>query len=463
MGTGKRLEPMGRTRERASLRVTSSLRVTLVVVAGAALAGCSDSLPSLPKLTDLNPFAEKQTPLPGKRVPIMAEGNKIGGDLAAADKPIALPPPITNDSWSQPGGTATNAPGHLNLNPTVKVAWTASAGTGSSKYGKLSASPIVYDGKVYTLDAAGTVTAFSGGGSIAWRYSVKPETEKNAEKGFGGGLAADGGRLYVGTGYGTVVALDAKSGKKFWEHSVGVPIRSSPSAAGDRVFVVTTDGVLYCLSGADGSEVWTFKGVPERASLVNNASPAIDGDTVVAPFSSGDVVALKVSTGQVLWTESLARTRSASSLASMSDAARPVVDGGTVFAVGHAGRMIATSARTGERQWAITVPSLQQPWVVAETIFVVDTQGQMLAVTRRDGKVQWTMKLPGQSSQWSGPVLAGGKLWAVSSKGTLVGVEAQTGKVSGTLELGAEVNIAPVVAGGRMYILADSAKLIALN
>lgn len=87
----------------------------------------------------------------------------------------------------------------------------------------------------------------------------------------------------------------------------------------------------------------------------------------------------------------------------------------------------------------------------------------MLAVTRRDGKVQWTMKLPGQSSQWSGPVLAGGKLWAVSSKGTLVGVEAQTGKVSGTLELGAEVNIAPVVAGGRMYVLADSAKLIALN
>ena len=82
MGTGKRLEPMGRT------RVRPFLRVTLVAAGTAALAGCSDSLPSLPKLTDLNPFAEKQTPLPGKRVPIMAEGNKIGGDLAAADKPI---------------------------------------------------------------------------------------------------------------------------------------------------------------------------------------------------------------------------------------------------------------------------------------------------------------------------------------------------------------------------------------
>lgn len=452
MGTGKRHELTGRARGLA-----------IAVAATVALAGCSDSLPSLPKLGDLNPFAEKQQPLPGKRVPIMAEGSKIGGDLAAADKPINIPPPITNESWSQPGGNPNNALGHLGLNSTLKTAWSASAGTGSSKYGKLSASPIVYDGKVYTLDAVGNVSAFSTGGSLAWRYSVKPEGEKNAEKGFGGGIAADGGRLYVATGFGTVVALDAKSGKKFWEHSVGVPIRSSPSAAGDRVFVVTTDGVLYCLSGADGSEAWTFKGVPERASLVNNASPAIDGDTVVAPFSSGDVVALKISTGQVLWTESLARTRSASSLASMSDAARPVVDGGTVFAVGHAGRMIATSARTGERQWAITVPSLQQPWVVTETIYVVDTTGQILAVTRNDGKVQWTAKLPGQNVQWSGPVLAGGKLWAISSKGALVGVEAQTGKVAGTMELGGEVFIAPVVAGGRMYVLTDSAKLIALN
>lgn len=457
MGTGTRHDLTGRT------FVRPHVHLFVAVTLASGLAGCADSLPSLPKLGDLNPFAEKQQPLPGKRVPIMAEGSKIGGDLATADKPITLPPPVANDSWSQPGGTPANAPGHLNLNSTLKVAWTASAGNGSSKAGKLSASPIVYDGKIYTLDAAGTVTAFGNGGSIAWRFSVKPEGEKNAEKGYGGGLAADGGRIFIGTGYGTVVALDAKSGKKFWEQSVGVPVRSSPSAAGDRVFVVTTDGVLYCLSAADGSEVWTFKGVPEKASLVNNASPAIDGDTVVAPFSSGDVVALKISTGQVMWTESLARTRSASSLASMSDAARPVVDGGMVFAVGHAGRMIATSARTGERQWAITVPSLQQPWVIAETIFVIDTTGQIMAVTRRDGKVQWTAKLPGQGVQWSGPVLAGGKLWAVSSKGVLVGVEAQTGKVSGTLELGGEINIAPVVAGGRMYVLTDSAKLIALN
>lgn len=437
--------------------------LVVAVLATGLLSGCADSLPSLPKLGDLNPFAEKQVPLPGKRVPIMAEGNKVGGELATADRPIGLPALVANEAWSQPGGSASNAPGHLALNASIKTVWTGDAGQGSSKYGKLSASPIVYGGKVFTLDAAGQVTAFSiSGGGAAWRASVAPDGEKNPQKGYGGGLAADGGRVYAATGFGTVVALDAASGKKLWEKVVGVPIRTSPTAAADRVFLVTTEGEVHCLSGADGSESWTYRGLPEKASFISNASPAVDGDTVVVPFTSGDVVALKISTGQALWTESLARARTASSMAAMSDAARPVLDGGSVFAIGHAGRMVATNARTGERLWSLTVPSTQQPWVAGDTIFVADTGGQLMAITRRDGKVAWTMKLPSQG-QWSGPILAGNKLWVASSKGALVSVDAATGKVASTQDLGYTVNIAPVVAAGRMFVLTDNARLLALN
>jgi outer membrane protein assembly factor BamB len=438
-------------------------RAGALVVATGLLAGCSDSLPSLPKLTDLNPFAEKQVPLPGKRVSVMQESSKIGGELATADKPISLPALSSNEAWSQPGGNAANAPGHLALAASVKTAWSADVGTGSSKYGKIAASPIVYGGRVYTLDAAGLVTAIAtAGGGAVWRASVVPDGEKNAQKGYGGGLAADNARLYAATGFGTMVALDPQSGKKLWEKSAGVPFRSSPTAVGDRVFAVTTDGQLYCFNGADGAELWTFRGLPEKASIISNASPAVDGDLVVVPFTSGDLVALKISTGQPVWNESLARTRTASSLAALSDAGRPAIDGGIVFAVGHAGRMIATSARTGERLWSLSVPSIQQPWVAGESVFVVDTAGHLMAVTKRDGKVQWTVKLPGAGT-WSGPVLAGNHLWAVSSQGVLAHVEATTGRVAGSQDLGAPVYVSPIVASGRMFVLTDKARLIALN
>jgi outer membrane protein assembly factor BamB len=446
-------------------RPRQSVVVRHVLLASVALfvSGCSESLPSLPKLTDLNPWAEKPVPLPGKRVAIIAEGNRVGGDLASADRPMTLPAQAANDSWAQPGGGPSNSGGHLAFGGAARQIWSADVGQGSGKYGKLSASPIVADGRVYTLDAAGKVSAFNASsGSVVWRTSITPEGEKNPAKGYGGGLAYAGGRVFAVSGYGAAVALEAASGKKLWERPVGVPIRSSPTATADRVFFVTTEGELYALSTADGAENWKFKGEADKQSFITNVSPAIDGDTVVAPFVSGDVVAVKIATGQAAWTESLARTRTASSMAAMSDAARPAIDSGVVFAIGHAGRMVATQMRTGERLWSLTIPSVQQPWVAGDSVFVADTSGQLMAITRRDGKVAWTMKLPGDG-QWSGPVLAGNRLWVVSSKGQLAGVDPATGKTAGTQDLGAPAFIAPVVAGGRMYVLTDKGRLVAYN
>ena len=429
----------------------------LLVLCCLTLAGCGDSMP---RLQDLNPFAEKEVPLPGKRVSVIQQEN-ISSDLATAAKPVTLPPQHANDTWSQPGGLPNNAPGHLALAGSLKTAWSLSIGTGSSFYGKLTASPIVYDGRAYALDAAGKVTAIGAGGAVVWKASTTPANETDQE-GFGGGLAADSGRLYAATGFGYVVAFEARGGKKLWEKSLGSPLRASPTAVGDRIFVVTKEGQVMCLSGADGTELWTFTGTSERASILVNASPAVEGDAVIVPYPTGDIVALRVTDGQPIWSESLARTRTASSLAAMSDAARPAVTGGVVYAVGHAGRMVATGVKSGERIWSLTVASIQPPWVAGDNVFVVDTGGQVMAVTRGDGKIQWATKLPGNAT-WSGPVLAGNRLWLTSSKGQLASVEAVSGKVASTQDLGSPIYIAPIVAGGRMYILTDNAKLIALN
>ena len=440
--------------------------VALAVTCGLLLSGCADSLagmslPSLPKIQDINPFAEKEVPLPGRRISVIQQEN-LSSNLATVDKPIALPMVQQNDSWSQPGGVASNAPGHLALAASVKPVWSVDAGSGSSFYGKLTASPIVYDRKVLTLDAHGQVTAFEvASGSVVWRASTTPGSEKDQE-GFGGGLAADSGRIYAATGFGQVIALDARSGNKLWEKNVDSPVRSSPTAAGERVFAVSTEGQLYCLSGSDGAELWTFRGMTARASLLFNASPAVDGSVVVVPYPSGDLVAVRASDGQAVWSESLSRTRTGSSLSAMSDAARPAIDGGVAFAIGHAGRMVATTLKTGERLWTLTVPGIQTPWVAGQTVFIVDTDAQLMAITRGDGKILWTTKLPGAKT-WSGPVLAGGNLWLTSNKGQLLSVEANTGKVLTSQDLGTPIYIAPVVAGGRMFVFTDKARLIALN
>jgi outer membrane protein assembly factor BamB len=433
----------------------------IAIVVTLLLSGCAGDGPSLPKISDLNPFKEKQTPLPGRRVPIVETTESISANLADANAPIVIPSPRTNDAWAQPGGEPGNAPGNLTLNGALHQTWSASAGQGSSKTGRVTASPIIFDGRIYTLDAAANVAAFSLSGSKVFSISTKPDTTVGLG-GYGGGLAAENGRLYVANGYGVVAALDPATGKSIWTKSLGVPVRAAPTASGDRLYVITMDGKFYCLNGVDGAEIWSARGLPQSASLMTSTSPAVDQDVVVVPYPSGDIMAFKLTDGSTVWTENLSRTRQTSQIASMSDVARPAIDNGTVFAIGHAGRMIAAHAKTGDRLWSVSIPGAQPPCVVGDAVYVVDTGGRLMALTRKDGKTRWTTQLPAAKS-YSGPVMAAGTLWLVSSKGEIVSVDAATGKIGGQMSVGDTVYVQPIVAQGRMFVFTDSAKLIALN
>lgn len=441
---------------------------TCVLVLGLIVSGCSTfdglsapSLPSLPNPTKW--FKGEEKKLPGERIAVMQAQDHIRSSATAATAPVILPGAILNPVWSQPGGVATNAPGHLSLSgSSLQVRWSADIGYGSSSKGKLTSSPIIVDGRIYTLDTRGRLSAFStGSGSKLWSGSLTPENEKDYE-GFGGGLAADGGRLFAATGYGTVSAVNPENGSILWTTKIGAPIRSSPTAAAGKVFVVSTEGEITCLAAVDGQRLWSYRGLPESAALLTNASPAVLGEMVVVPFPSGEIVAIDIASGKPVWAESLTRRRASSSLSSLTNPSRPVIYQNTVYAVGHAGKMLATSVEHGERVWNQNIAGVQTPWVAGNSVFVVDLNGKLMALDRRDGKVHWVSELE-KAYSWNGPVLAGGVLWLVSSKGLIVGVNAVDGKVMTQKDLGTTVFISPVVANGKMYVLNDNGRLMAVN
>ncbi len=129
------------------------------------LAGCSTmeewtgvespELPSfsLPKFS--NPFKKPKPKLPGERIPVMVGKNEGLPDLdiGAATEIAVLPVAAVNNDWTQPGGRPDNAPGHLALSGSLSTKWQVDVGFGSSKRSRVVASPIVFNGRVFTLDS----------------------------------------------------------------------------------------------------------------------------------------------------------------------------------------------------------------------------------------------------------------------------------------------------------------------
>jgi len=60
---------------------------------------------------------------------------------------------------------------------------------------------------------------------------------------------------------------------------------------------------------------------------------------------------------------------------------------------------------------------------------------------------------------WSGPIMAGGKLFVAGAKGRVVEIDAGNGQEVNTWDAGDDISIAPIVAEGTLYILTDDGML----
>jgi outer membrane protein assembly factor BamB len=133
--------------------------------------------------------------------------------------------------------------------------------------------------------------------------------------------------------------------------------------------------------------------------------------------------------------------------------------------------MVALDLITGQRQWEINVAGIATPWVAGDWIFVVTDDAKLLCVYRQNGHIRWITQLPqfvkAKSKKgeidYSGPVLAGGRLIITGSNGALIFVDPTTGRFQGQTSIGAPVDLPPVVANSTLYILDDRGRLTAFR
>jgi len=408
----------------------------------------------------------------GERIPVLPTARTVEADPKIAGEAVKLPRPVVNPDWPEPGGYADNVMHHLSAAGQLEREWSSSVGAGSSSDSRLTASPVIAAGMVFVLDSEVQVSAYEvASGDRIWRVDLTPEDE-DSEDGFGGGIAYNDGKIFVSTGFGFVVALDAKTGKQIWRRAATVPFRAAPVVNGGRVFVATQENQLLALAEDDGRVLWDHRGIAESAGILGSNSVAVSGDLVVVPYTSGELFGLNVRNGRALWSDTLARTSSLTPLSSLADiSGRPVIDRGLVFANSHAGRIVAIDIRTGERVWTIDVGGTQRPWVAGDWVYVITDDAMVLCIRRADGRIRWIKQLESYRDpegrrgaiSWSGPLLVSDRLIALSSEGYAVSISPYTGELLGQIDIPDKAFIAPIVANNVVYLLTDDGRLTALK
>lgn len=415
-------------------------------------------------------FAKSKPPLPGERIAVLSNDEDVKPDAGGE---VTLPRPAVNDSWPQSGGFANFAMHHLEIADAPREVWSVDVGSGSGSDRQLLTPPVVANGRVFVKDALNTVSAYDAAtGKQLWRVTLKSKGGRDDNE-FGGGLAWYGGKLFVTTGFAEVMSLNPDDGAEVWRRSVSAPVRGAPTVFQDRVFAISIDNKLHALAAIDGAELWEFSALSENAGFLAGPSPSASQEYVVAPFSSGELVALRLDSGRQVWNESLVAQRrgGAESLSALADIrGRPVIDRGRVLGIGTAGQIGAFDLRSGARLWDKPIAGSGTPWVAGRWVFIISGNNEIVCLNRDDGKIRWVTPLTFYTDQkrrktaiWVGPVLAGDRLLIGGGNGDLLAISPYDGQPIGKVSVGSAVLLAPVIADRTIYVLTDSGRLIALR
>ncbi len=393
------------------------------------------------------------------------------GEPANRAQPIRLPAAVTHAAWTQRAGEPDHSIRHPALAAAPSLLWAARIGAGNDRRGRITADPVAAGGRIFTLDSRAGVSAISAAGATLWQRDLTPASDRPGDAS-GGGLALAGDTLFVTTGFGTLNALDAASGALKWTQKFDAPVSGAPTVTGGVVYLSSKDNRGFALDAASGRIRWQVAGIPDLSGIVGASSPAVAGNLVLFPFSSGELVAVARNTGRPAWRVLVAGARIGRGYSAITDiTGEPVVTGGVVYVGNSVGRTIAIDLTSGRQRWSAGDGATGPVWAEGGSVFLISDEASLVRLDARTGARIWAVDLPYFTKERArrrkavyanyGPVLAGGQLWVASSDGWMRAFNPEDGALLRAVEIPGGASSRPIVVDNVAYLVSGKGQLLA--
>jgi outer membrane protein assembly factor BamB len=321
----------------------------------------------------------------------------------------------------------------------VRQAW-------SSKLGEV-AFPLAVRANGSTVALAssnGTVLALDAGtGRELWRNAL--------DLPLSAGVGSDGTLAAVVSRDNEVIALE--SGKLMWRQRLGAQTYTAPLVAGGRVFVLAADRSVSAFDGKTGRLLWNQKRTGEALVLGQSGVLLAVGDTLVAGMS-GRLVGLNPANGSTRWESAIAAPRGTNEVERLVDLVGGVSrEGDVVCARAFQSAVGCTDAMRGRLLWSKPAVGSQGVAGNDQWVFGAEDDGTVIAWKREDGARAWSTERLRYRSL-STPLAVGRSVVVGDGTGLVHFLSREDGSpLTRVATDGSAVAAAPVLAGNTVVVV----------
>ena len=319
---------------------------------------------------------------------------------------------------------------------------------------------------VIFFDNKGTILKFNENSKLIWKKNFYTKTEKKLDPILQ--FANNNKHLIVADNLTKYYMLDLKNGDLVWSKRNLAPFNSQIKIYKDRFFIIDFTNTLRCISMKNGEELWNFQTEVSFIRSQKKLSMAIMEGVIYFNNSLGDISAINIDDGQLIWQLPTTNNLIVDSAFSL-ETSDIIADGNNLFFSNNKNQFFSIDIKSGNFQWVNKVNSNVRPTLVGNFIITVSLEGYLIVIDKITGNI---IKVTNVFNNFNpkkrdkifptGFVVGQKNIYLSTNIGRLLVIDIKSGKTISTLKVDSEKISRPFILNKSLYLVKDNA-IIKLN
>ena len=317
--------------------------------------------------------------------------------------------------------------------------------------------PVFYNDHIILYDNKGTIILYDQNQKIVWKKNFYNKSEKKIKPRLNFAILEN--TLIVTDDIAKYYAINIESGDIIWSKNNIAPFNSEIKIKGDNFYTVDYKNILRSISVKDGLEIWNLKTEETLTKSNTKISIAIQNENVYFNNSIGDITAVNLKSGQLVWqlpTQNSNINKNAFQLSS----SKLVINENSIFFSNNKNKFYSIDTTTGLINWINEIKSDLRPVVIANFVITISDKGYLYVIDKKKGNIirinnlHHNYKAKKQKDVFTtGFFVARNKVYLSNNDGKLIVADLETGNIKNINKISSGKILQPYLKNNNLFLI----------
>ena len=323
----------------------------------------------------------------------------------------------------------------------------------------ISPNPLFYNKNLIFYDNKGTIIFYDENQKILWENNFYNKSEKKIKPRLN--FAVKKNILIVTDDVAKYYAINIDTGELLWTKTNIVPFNSNIKIKDDVFYVVDYKNILRSISIQDGSEIWNLKTEESLTKSNTKISIALDKKNIYFNNSIGDITAVDIKSGQLVWQLPTQNNNISQNAFQLSNS-ELVINESTIFFSNNKNEFYSIDTATGLINWKTEISSDLKPVVIGNLVITISEKGYLYVVDKKSGNIIRINDLfkdykdkKRKKIKPTGFFIALNKIYLTNSDGKLIIVNSNEGNILNVVKISGGKILQPFINENNLFLISN--------